>query len=277
MPVPVPPVVDPLPLGDEVELDADVGLDDEIELDDDVELDDEVGLEDDVGIDDEEDSDEDEEDSDDDVEFMDEDQDVPPLPPSPVFSDVTYESDTSEALGYALETEVPTTYEVGESSTAARVTQSEVSGELSRLRQDLTRCQGRYVSLARSTCFRPCEIGDLTKEIVGEQKAADKMHVGLHRHAARLVSAEQSDARVQERLDLLDERMTEMSRMVEQLTMREAFLDIDSRRHYRSIQSLWDELHATQRQVYYDRMASFRPSDSIDVMAVYGGRREGSD
>ena len=33
--VPVPPVVDPLPLGDDVELDVDVGLDEEMDDDDD--------------------------------------------------------------------------------------------------------------------------------------------------------------------------------------------------------------------------------------------------
>ena len=38
---------------------------------------------------------------------MEEDQDVPPMPPSPVISDITYESDMSEALEYALETEIP--------------------------------------------------------------------------------------------------------------------------------------------------------------------------
>ena len=62
-----------------------------------------------------------------------------------------------------------------------------------------------------------------------------------------------------------------MEKMLEQqLTIKEVFHDIDYRHHSRSIQSLWDELHATQRQIYYDRMARFRFDDSVDVMAKYG-------
>ena len=276
MSVPVPPVVDSLLLEDEMELDVDVGLDDEVGLEIDVGMDDEVGLEDDVGIDDDDDDEDDEED-DDDEEVMDEDQDVPPLPPSPVFSDVTYESDTSEALGYALETEVPTTYEVGESSTVARVTPAELRALVSHLRRDVAWCRNSHRNISRRVGDRQFEVAGLRREVQYDRRVAGEMYLEHQRQGERLSMLEQSNARVQERLDLLDERMAEKSRMVDQLTMREVFLDIDSRRHYRSIQSLWDELHATQWQVYYDRLARFRPSDSVDVMAVYGGRRESSD
>lgn len=97
----VPPVVDLLPIGDEIEVYVDIDLDDEVDVGDDVDLDNEVDVGDNPGIDDVDDAD------DDDVEeFMEEDQDVPPMPPSPVISDITYESDTSEALEHAMITEV---------------------------------------------------------------------------------------------------------------------------------------------------------------------------
>ena len=55
---------------------------------------------------------------------LDEDQEIVPAPPSPVILDVTYESDTSDALGHVLESEVTPTFEIGESSAVSRVSPS---------------------------------------------------------------------------------------------------------------------------------------------------------
>ena len=83
-------------------------------------------------------------------------------------SDVTYESDTPESLEHgmisevtsteAVPTELAFTCEVGESSADPRVTSSVIGDELSRLREEMTWCQGRYLSRARSTCFRPSTV-----------------------------------------------------------------------------------------------------------------------
>ena len=78
--------------------------------------------------------DEDEMEDDNGDEDEEEDQEVPPAPPSPVISDITYKSDTSEALEHALRTEITLTFEVGESSMTPRVTPSELRAELGRLR-----------------------------------------------------------------------------------------------------------------------------------------------
>ena len=56
--------------------------------------------------------------------------------------------------------------------------------------------------------------------------------------------------------------------MVEKLTIREEFLDIDSSPYGRSIR----ELHGMKIHAYYDRMARFRFDDSVDVLVVYGDR-----
>ena len=207
--VPVPPVVDSLLLEDEMELDVGVGLDDEVGLEigvgldyevgleDDVGLDDEVGLEDDVGTDDDdEDGSDDDEDDDDDEEAMDEDQDVPPLPPSPVYSDVTYESDTSEALGYALETEVPTTYEVGESSTVARVTPAELRALLSHMRRDVAWCRNSHRNISRPVGDRQFEVAGLRREVQDDRRVAGEMYLEHQRQGERLSLLEQSNAKV---------------------------------------------------------------------------------
>ena len=130
---------------------------------------------------------------------MEEDQDVPP-PPSPVVSDVTYESDTPESLEHAMITEVtstevvPTelasTYEVGKSSADPRVVSSVIGDELSRLREEVTWCQGRYMSRTRSTSYRPSTVIELMKEKKEGKKVAGKLQVGLYRQSARMSPVE---------------------------------------------------------------------------------------
>ena len=119
--------------------------------------------------------------SDDEDEFeedpMDEDQEFIPAPPSPVISDVMYESDTSDALGHALESEVAPTFEVGESSAIPRVSPSELGAELQQLGKGVARCRGRFVSMARRTCYRPYEVTELIKEKRKVSKANYRLYV----------------------------------------------------------------------------------------------------
>jgi Mg2+ and Co2+ transporter CorA len=131
-------------------------------------------IEDDVKIDDEDEMSEDDEEMEDDVDEIEnddgdedneDDHEVPPAPPLPAISDVTYESDTSEALGHALGTEVLSTFKVGESSTTPRVTPLELREELTRLRQDITWCQGRYGSMCRRLGERQTEVAALRREV----------------------------------------------------------------------------------------------------------------
>ena len=70
----------------------------------------------------------------------------------------------------------------------------------------------------------------------------DELYVELYEHALRLKMADQTEAEIQERLESLEKRMTEVDKMVEKLDMKNMFVDIY---YYHSIQELWDELHAT--------------------------------
>ena len=94
----------------------------------------------------------------------------------------------------------------------------------------------------------------------------------ISRHDERLRAAVQSDLELQEHLASLERGMTKIESMVEILSGREIFADLDSRRFGSSIEELWRAVHAMQWEAYYERMERFRFSDSIDVLAVYGGQ-----
>jgi hypothetical protein len=76
-----------------------------------------------------------------------------------------YESDTSDALGHAFAMEVRSTFEVGQSSTTPRVSPAEHRAELSRLREDISWCRGRYVSMSRRLCERQSDVKGLRREV----------------------------------------------------------------------------------------------------------------
>ena len=69
-------------------------------------------------------------------------------------------------------------------------------------------------------------------------------------------------------------RMTQADKMLEQIVESEATMDVRRHEYDRSIEELWGALYAMQWDAYYDRMERFRFSDSIDVMAGYGGLSE---
>ena len=100
------------------------------------------------------------------------------------------------------------------------------------------------------------------------------MYDEIFRHDERLRAAVQSDMELQEHLESLERGMTKIEGMVEKLSGREIFADIDSRRYDRSIEELWGAVHAMQWDAYYERMERFRFSDIIDVLSEYGGQSE---
>ena len=256
------PVEDPLP------------VEDEFGIGDDVPVGDGIGVEDDVAS--EEETSDEEEMSDDEDEFeedpMDEDQEFVPAPPSPVVSDVSYESFTSDALGYALESEVAPSFEIGESSAVSRVSPSELRAELRHLREGVTWCQERHRSMTRRLGDRQVEVSSLRREVQEDRRMTGELYDEISRHDERLRAAVQSDLELQEHLASLERGMTKIESMVEILSGREIFADIDSRRFGSSIEELWRAVHAMQWEAYYERMERFRFSDSIDVLAVYGGQ-----
>lgn len=168
--------------------------------------------------------------------------------------------------------EMASTYEVGESSADPRVTSSVLRNELSGLREDMTWCQGRYMSKARSTYYQPSTVVELIKEKREGKKVAGKLQFGLYRQSARMSPVEETYAEFQGRLDSLDKRMIEVGRIARQLSQTELYAGDDSRHYRTSIRELWSELHEMQRQTYAERMVRFSSYDSIDVMAVYGDR-----
>ena len=213
--------------------------------------------------------------SDDEDEFeedpMDEDQEFVPAPPSPVVSDVSFESDTSDALGYALESEVAPTFEFGESSA---VPPSELRAELRQLREGVTRCQGRFGSMARSTCYRPYEVTELIKVKRKVSKANHRSYVGAHEHAAKLRAVEDKDVELHGYFESLKKRMTQADKELEQIEQSVAIIDARRQEYDYSIEELWGAVHAMQWDAYYERMERFRFSDRIDVLAVYGRQSE---
>ena len=92
---------------------------------------------------------------------------------------VTYESDTSEALGYALEAEVTSTHEIGESSAAARVTPSELRAAMSRLRQDVEWCRNSHKSITRRMSDRQSEVAGLRREVQDDRRVVGEMYMEL--------------------------------------------------------------------------------------------------
>ena len=114
-------------------------------------------------------------------------------PPSPVISDVTYESDMSDALGYALESEVAPTFEVGESSAVSRVSLSELRAELRHLREGVTWCQERHRSMTRRLGDRQVEVSGLRREVQDDRRMTGELYDEMSRHDERLRDAVQSD------------------------------------------------------------------------------------
>ena len=119
---------------------------------------------------------------------------------------------------------------------------------------------------------RQVEVSGLRREVQDDRRMTGELYDELSRHDERLRAAVQSDMELQEHLGSLERGMTKIEVMVEKLSGREIFADIDSRRYGRSIEELWGAVHAMQWEAYYERMERFRFSDSIDVLAVYGGQ-----
>ena len=145
------------------------------------------------------------------------DEEVLPLPPSPAISDITYESDTSDALGHALETEVRSTFEVGESSTRPRVSPAELRAELSRLREDISWCRGRYVSMSRRLCERQSDVKGLRREVKRDRRDIGDVYVTLDEHASRLSDLEKAAVEFREQLESFEKRMKEIEKLLEQV------------------------------------------------------------
>ena len=145
------------------------------------------------------------------------DEEVLPLPPSPAISDITYESDTSDALGHALETEVRSTFEVGESSTRPRVSPAELRAELSRLRDDISWCRGRYVSMSRRLCERQSDVKGLRREVKRDRRDIGDVYVTLDEHASRLTDLEKAAVEFREKLESFEKRMKEIEKLLEQV------------------------------------------------------------
>ena len=159
----------------------------------------------------------DDDDGDDVDEIADDDKEVLPLPPSPAISDITYESDTSEALGHALATEVRSTFEVGESSTTPRVSPAELRAELSRLREDISWCRGRYVSMSRRLCERQSDVKGLRREVKHDRRDIGDVYVTLDEHASRLSDLEKAAVEFREQLESFEKRMKEIEKLLEQV------------------------------------------------------------
>ena len=140
------------------------------------------------------------------------------------------------------------------------------------LREGVTRCQGRFGSMARSTCYRPYEVTELIKEKRRVSKANHRLYVGAHEHAARLRAVEDKYAELYGYFESLKKRMTQADKELEQIEKGVAIIDVRRDEYYSSIEELWRAVHAMQWEAYYERMERFRFSDSIDVLAVYGGQ-----
>ena len=70
----------------------------------------------------------------------------------------------------------------------------------------------------------------------------------------------------------LKKRMTQADKELEQIEESVAIIDARRYEYDYSIEELWGAVHAMQWDAYYERMERFRFSDSIDVLAVYGGQ-----
>ena len=107
---------------------------------------------------------------------MDEDQEFVLAPPSAVISNATYESDSSDALGHALESEVAPSYEIGESSAVPRVSPSELRAELRQLRESVTWCQERHRSMTRRLGDRQTEVSGLRREVQEDRRMTGELY-----------------------------------------------------------------------------------------------------
>ena len=112
----------------------------------------------------------------------------------------------------------------------------------------------------------------MIKEKRRVSKTNHRLYVGAHEHAARLRAVEDKDAELYGYFESLKKRMTQADKELEQIEKGVATIDARRDEYYSSIEELWRAVHAMQWEAYYERMERFRFSDSIDVLAVYGGQ-----